>query len=135
MAEGAELLFRSMEQIDDRPGLGSNARSLGARPDWDIPVDTLGLVRPGDGGMSVSPDSPLNLPDHRRPSEWDGTGKDPIWAIPKELLGDDLVYRPDPVDPSHGFVEPARIMTFNEYEEALHETQEFWQQIRRTEDS
>ena len=49
---------------------------LGARPDIDIPVDEDGLVAGGDGGMSIAPDSPENLPAHRRPAEHGGTGKD-----------------------------------------------------------
>lgn len=123
-------LFRSMEQAADGPVADANARALGARPGIDIPVTTNGMVRPGLGGMSVSPDSPMNLPRHRRPPEWSGTGKDPVWAISSDALGSALEYYPDPDDSSHGFIEPARPMTFNEYQEQLRATRSAWRLVR-----
>jgi hypothetical protein len=57
--------------------------------------------------MCVAPDSPENLPTPRRPPEHGGTGKDPIWELNVVDLGDELVYREDPLMPgAHGFVEP-----------------------------
>lgn len=120
-----------MEEAIDGPAIGATARTLGARPDVDIPLTPEGLVRPGLGGMSVSPDSPMNLPRHRRPPEWNGTGKDLIWSITTDLLGNDLSYRPDPEDPTHGFVEPARPMLFNEYQGYLFESARSWRLHRR----
>lgn len=124
--DDATLLYRSMERQDDRPRVGRDARSLGVREEYDIEVDEGGMVEPGVGGMSVSPEDILNLPSHRRPSEWGGTGKDPVWRISREHLGVDLEYRADPIDPTHGFIEPARTMEFNRYEEAIHATRESW---------
>lgn len=118
-----------MEERDGAPVAGRSARSLGARPGTDIPVDDAGLVRPGKGGMSVSPDDPHNLPRHRLPPELGGTGKDPAWAIGEYELGDQLAYRPDPANPTHGFVEPAGIMLFDEYQRALHATQARWRRV------
>jgi hypothetical protein len=92
---------------DDTPETGESARKLGARPEIDIPLDYAGDVEPGVGGMSVSPDSPENLPRHRRPPEYGGTGLDPVWMMDSEDLSERLVFRPDPGDPHrHGFVEP-----------------------------
>jgi len=71
---------------DGLPELGRSARTLGARPQIDIPVDDDGIVRGGAGGMSVAPDSPMRLPVHRRPPELAGTGKDPVWELEVERL-------------------------------------------------
>ncbi len=122
-------LFRSMEKQEDHPRVGTDARSLGVRPGPDIEVDDLGIVRPGAGGMSVSPENVVNLPTHRRPPSWGGTGKDPVWRITEDELGQHLAYRSDPLDPKHGFVEPAGTMQFNDYQEAIHATRELWEEI------
>lgn len=74
----AHRLYRSMKVADDGLlQLGRSARTLGVRPQTDIPVDEHGIVRGGAGGMSVAPDSPMRLPAHRRPRALAGTGKDP----------------------------------------------------------
>lgn len=117
-------------QRDDggMPVVGESARRLGVRPEIDIEPDTESLVQPASGGMSVSPGHPRNLPRHRKPPEWGGTGLDQVWEISEGELGDDLVYRPDPDRPDiHGFVEPARPMTFAEYQGALAGTRLMWQ--------
>ena len=46
----------------------------------DIPVDTNGMVHSETGGMPVSP-SPDDLSTHRKPPEFGGTGKNPVWEI------------------------------------------------------
>jgi hypothetical protein len=77
--------------------------------------------------MSVAPDAPTNLPRHRRPPEYEGTGKDPVWAIQEGELGPHLRYAPDNVPaPIHGVVEPAIPMTFEAYQRALEETAPYW---------
>ena len=49
--------------------------TLGVRPGIDVPaLYPLDIVQPGQGGLSVSPDDPLNLPYFRRPPEWQGAG-------------------------------------------------------------
>lgn len=120
-----------MEERDELPATGARARSLGVRPETDIVVDTDGLVRPGAGGMSVSPETPMNLPPFRLPRSFGGTGKDPVWAISQEHLGTHLVYRPDPENETHGFIEPAGVTTFEQFQEALHETRKFWRCVGR----
>jgi hypothetical protein len=82
--------------------------------------------------MSVSPDDPLNLPYFRRPPGFQGTGRDPVWALAEGDLGPDLRYRPDPARPGHGFVEPARPMTLREYQQALARTRPLWRKVTPT---
>jgi len=124
----AERLYRSMKTAGDgRPEAGHTARTLGVRPGTDIPVGVDGVVLGGEGGMSVAPDSPGNLPAHRRPPEHGGTGKDPIWELDIADLGDELLYREDPLMPGvHGFVEPALPTTFDAYESAVLATRRAW---------
>jgi hypothetical protein len=91
-----------------------------------VPNDT---VQPGQGGLSVSPDDPGKLPFYRRPAAFQGTGRDPVWVIESADLGSDLTYRPDPRNAGHGFIEPARPMTLDEYQRALQQTQSLWQKV------
>jgi hypothetical protein len=58
-----------------------------------------------------------------------GTSKDPVWRIREADLGPNLLYRPDQTRPGHGFVEPIRSMTLGEYQQALAQTQGYWQKI------
>jgi hypothetical protein len=44
-------------------------------------------------------------------------------------LGPDLVYRPDPTQTGHGFVEPARPMTLDLFQRALALTQSRWRKL------
>jgi hypothetical protein len=123
-----ERLYRSMRKSrEEKPEAGRSARMLGVRPGIDILVQPDGKVTGGAGGMSVAPDSPANLPRHRRPPEHGGTGKDQVWEIGTVDLGDDLAYREDPLKPGvHGFVEPSWRMTLDDYERALAATREMW---------
>ncbi len=76
--------------------------------------------------MSVSPHDPRNLPEHRRPPLFQGSGRDPVWRIDESQLPSSLTYRPDPRNVNHGFVEPAGSMTLQEYQDALASTQPCW---------
>jgi hypothetical protein len=112
------------------PEVGESARALGVRPGIDVPATNLhDLVNPGEGGLSVSPDDPLNLPTFRRPPNFQGTGKDPLWSIRDADLRPDLRYRPDPNKAGHGFVEVARPMTLREYQLAVARTQQLWRKV------
>jgi hypothetical protein len=109
------------------PNTGASSRTLGARPGLDIPVAGDGSVEPETGGMSVSPAPPENLPVFRRPARYDGTGKDPVYEMETDALPFGLVYRPDPDNPeTHGFIEPAYRMTFEEYQALIHATRGLW---------
>ena len=77
--------------------------------------------------MSVSPPPPDNLPYYRRPPEFGGTGKDPVWEMDTDELPVELRYRPDPDNPEgHGYIEPSYPMSFEEYQRAIHTTQRLW---------
>jgi hypothetical protein len=106
--------------------VGPTARTLGVRPGDDIPI-VGGRVSPGTGGLSVAPDRPTNLPDHRRPPRLGGTGKDPVWGIDADSLGGDVVFRQD--KPTHGLFEPAREMSIEEFQEALADLASRWFKI------
>src|SRR5262249_49198777 len=115
------------QAADGAPLLGPSARTLGARPQIDLPADTQGMVRPGTGGLSVSPNDLMGLPTHRRPPEFGGTGKDPVWYIDTLDVGTSLTYRLDPANQvSHAFLEPAFPMPLGEYQDALAATRRAW---------
>jgi hypothetical protein len=123
-----KTLYRGMQETPEgEPAVGPSARTLGARPHVDIPVDPSGSVYPGTGGMSVAPDTPSNLPRHRRPPEHGGTGKAPLWSIQERNLGVHLRYVADTVlVPTHGVIEPTIPMPFAAYQQALAETAPYW---------
>ena len=123
---GLKTIYRGMIETSSGPQIGDTARTLGVRANVDILIDGNGMVHPGTGGMSVSP-RPADLPMHRRPIEFGGTGKDPVWRINTRNLGPDLKYVPDA--PGHGTVQPTRSMLFEEYQEALANTQKDWRKV------
>lgn len=128
------IVLRAMKTGEDGlPKIGDDARSLGVRLSGrvrDIVADGSGAVHPQTGGMSVSPPPPENLQKHRRPPEYGGTGRDPIWEMETDELPDGLIYRPDPARPDeHGFVEPDRVMSLEDYRRLLHGTREFWSEF------
>ena len=122
--KGTRWLFRGMKVDNGQTPLsGPTARTLGVRPEIDIPV-CAGCVKPGTGGMSVAPDTPLNLPRHRRPESFDGTGKDPVFGIEESSLDQRLRFHQD--SPTHGVIEPAVEMTIEEFQHLLRETARLW---------
>jgi hypothetical protein len=119
------------EDSDGLPKVEDSARGLGVRPGTDVPASLPGdQVSSGEGGVSVSPDDPMNLPAHRRPSALQGTGKDPVWVIDIMDLDPNLIYRPDPRNPQgHGFLEPACPMPLVEYQQAVARTRDRWRKV------
>jgi hypothetical protein len=109
---------------DGFPRTGASNKMLGARPNADIEVDEEGHVHPVGEGMSVAPDDPNTLLHYRRPAEFGGTGREPVWVIDSADLGGDLEYLQD--SSTHGVVAPMTEMTFEAYQEAIFETREFW---------
>jgi hypothetical protein len=96
----------------------------------DLEPDESGLVHPGAGGLSVSPDDPGRLPSHRRPMGMGGTGLDPVWELAITSLGPELAYRPDPDDPdNHGFIEPRRTVQLVSFETALAASRAAWVRV------
>lgn len=117
-------VFRAMrDDPSGGPMVGPTARTLGVRPGDDLPV-VGGRVNPGTGGMSVAPDSPMNLPAHRRPPQFGGSGKDPVWGIDTGSIGGDIVYRRD--KPTHGLFEPAGEMSIEAFQKALADLAPRW---------
>lgn len=126
---------RAMKADDELPIIGFTSRTLGVRAGVDIPVvfeESPGLVGSGAGGVSVSPASPENLPRHRRPPQFCGTGKDPIFELETDDLPEELAYRPDPDNPrKHGFIEPTQntLLSFERYQQLIHETRGLWRLV------
>jgi hypothetical protein len=123
-----DLLYRSMKiSANGLPMGGATARTLGIREGIDILVIS-DQVKPNTGGMSVSPSPLYNLPTHRRPAAFGGTGKDPVWKINVNCLSAfQLQYRPDPHQPNkHGFIEPITEMPLEEYQQAIVATLHEW---------
>jgi hypothetical protein len=109
------------------PMVGASARTLGVRPQVDIPV-VGGQVSPNAGGMSVAPDRPENLHPLRRPPTYGGSGKDPVWYIDIDWLGGgDLQFRQDST--THGLIEPALNMSLDDLQQALGATRVYWKKL------
>jgi len=127
---GLGPIFRGMKDDGGKPKIEPSARGLGARPGTgprtDIPVDSNGMVHPDTGGISASP-TPDDLPKHRKPPEFGGTGKDPVWKIDTDELGDNLKYVPD--KPGHGTIQPSKSMTLDEYQKALANLQDKFKKV------
>ena len=118
---------RGMTEEAGSPRLGETARSLGVRLGTDIAVSPGGLVVPGAGGMSVAPKTPMNLPVHRRPRLLLGTGRDPVWGIHESALGSLLIFHQD--SPTHGNIEPALPMPFDNFQKAISELRQNWLKV------
>ncbi|MEA2512430.1 MAG: hypothetical protein QOJ59_1917 [Thermomicrobiales bacterium] len=110
------------------PRTGASASTLGARPDRDIAPDKYGIVFPGTGGMSVTPDNPAFLPPNMLTEVQ--RGKMFVFEIGVVDLLPNLSYRPDPAKPLvHGFVEPIAPMSFDTYQNAIWATQGRWRRL------
>jgi len=122
-------LYRAMRPAEGgRPSLGRSARSLGIRPQTDIPV-VEGMVSPLSGGMSVSLGDPRYLPEHRRPLSLGGTGKDPVYRLKARQVPKALAVRSDADLEGHAFLEPAHVMPIETYEESIASSQRRWRRI------
>ena len=145
-------MYRGMRRnnSDGLPKVGPAGSKLGARPGYaeyeidpedrikpgdqiksDIQVDEDGVVQPGTGGMSVALPPIDNLPPHRRPPKHGGD--DPayeVYELDTEDLPDDLRAQVDPYGPErHVFIEPAREMSFDEYQRVLESTRALWKRV------
>jgi len=121
------MVYRAMrEDSAGGPLTGPTARTLGVRPNVDITV-TAGKVQPITGGMSVALDRPENLHPLRRPPEYGGSGKDPVWCLDLGGLGGELRFRQD--SPIHGLIEPAQTMGLDEFQQQLADTKPLWNKL------
>lgn len=123
--------FRSMTPTESGlPSIGPNKRTLGALPSETYSSD--GTFGPGTGGISVSPNSPWHIPQHRRPRGMGrgstGPGKDWVFGIDNGGLHVHfLSTRLDPQNTQrHAFVEPLATITLLEYNTSLAATQGHW---------
>jgi hypothetical protein len=84
--------------------------------------------------MSTSPDSPKNLPKHRRDKEWGGTGKDPVWMIDDSQLTSEKLEWHEDRPGEHGIVRPRQDMPYREFKNALEGTQANWKRAVKHDD-
>jgi hypothetical protein len=130
-------IYRVMLNIDDKPVIGDTASRLGVRVNIDIHADQSGNVRPETGGMSVAPDIralPARLVPSRLRNIIPGAiGKDEnaVWSTGSgPFIGGAvtsmLELRIDPRNDHHGFVEPADVMSLDQYQTALAATRDAW---------
>lgn len=125
-----------MTVVDDTPLIGATARTLGARVPEDISVDSMGMVRPKSGGMSIAR-TWRELPIHRIPSRLrpmgvpDARGKnnDPCWRMGSGGFTDGRLAGRLHVtldSPWHGVVEPDGVMPHAQYVEEINNTKALW---------
>ncbi|HZB07824.1 MAG TPA: hypothetical protein VE525_01790 [Rubrobacter sp.] len=58
--------------------------------------------------------------------------RDPVFELDTDELPEELIYRPDPENPEeHGFLEPARRMSFEEYQQTIYGTRALWHRLRQ----
>jgi len=82
--------------------------------------------------MKGAPPPATNLARHRLPRELGGTSRDPVFELDTDELPEELIYRPDPENPrGHGFVEPSRRMSFEEYQQTIYGTRTLWHRLRQ----
>ena len=146
----AKLYYRGMVAQDGKPKIGRSARLLGVRPAIDINIEQMpigfldehGHLLPeserqlhGDliavairdtKGMSVSL-SIEGLPAFRKPTEFGGNGKDPLWKIDDSIITGDLQAVQD--SSTHVSIMPRVTMSLAKYETALANTQQYWERV------
>lgn len=118
-------LYRVMKlAADGKPQVGTSGSMLGVRPtdpNNAVPdvtaVSDADTVHPGEG-LSTSPD-----PNARQPRR-----NQAVFEIESDELGADL--KPNHDKPNHCLIEPARPMTLAEYQQALADTRDLWQQVQ-----
>jgi hypothetical protein len=130
--------------------MGRSARLLGVRPAIDINIEQMpigfldeqGYLLPESQrklhsdcvavairdtkGMSVSL-SIEGLPAFRKPKEFGGNGKDPLWKIDDNIITGDLQAVQD--SSTHVSIMPRVTMSLEKYEAALASTQKYWERV------
>lgn len=125
-------VFRDMAKAEDgKPFIGPYNWALGVRTGekpYDIAVDEEGMVAPIEAGrargMSVTPDTPLNMHKLHKPEALGGDGVYPLWVLDLAKIGPQVRYRV--TSNTHGVLEPVQRMSLEQYEEALVETKDHW---------
>jgi hypothetical protein len=128
-------LFRAMLQEQDGfPKVARSARALGVRiastptQQADICVDDAGCVRPGHGGLSLTIGSPSHLPPHRRPPQFGGIGKDPVFMLTKPFWAAVRIHVDSPQE-HHACGEPIIRCPVEQYERELAATRFYWRKV------
>lgn len=141
------LLYRAMIDDQGKPKIGRSPRMLGVRLGTDIDVEKMPRNWLDSEGYLRSPTERINsgnlvdvavrnnkgmssslsiemLPDFRKPPEFGGRGKDPLWQIDNRRILGDLEAVQD--SPTHVSIMPRKTMLLEKYETALANTQTFW---------
>lgn len=130
-------IYRVMKVAEGKPSIEEGASTLSARVPRDISADSMGLVQPGTGGVSVS-ESMRDLPSWFVPKrlrelvpEARGSNSNFVWSMGQGPFADGavaarLLLRREPTNLSKGFVEPDTEMALQEYQEALRATRDAW---------
>ena len=145
------LLYRAMREENGKPKLGRSPRLLGVRLGTDIDIEqiprgwlddrgylkeSVEQINSGElvdvavrnyKGMSTSL-SINTLPDHRKPPEFGGIGKDPLWQIDDSKIMGDIEAVQD--NETHVSIVPKYTMLLEKYETALANTQNEWEKVR-----
>jgi hypothetical protein len=146
----AKFYYRGMAEHNGKPKTGRSARLLGVRPNIDINIEQMpigcldeqGYLLPesqrkfegeivtvairDNKGMSVSL-SIEGLPAFRKPTQFGGNGKDPLWQIDDSKIVGDLQAVQD--SPTHVSIMPRVTMSLEKYEAALANTQKYWERV------
>ena len=144
------LLYRSMRAENGKAKVGRSPRLLGVRLGADIDVvkmpreflDDRGYLRPSEEqinsgnlvdvvlrnnkGMSTCL-SIEALPTFRKPPEFGGTGKDPLWQLDDDQIVGDIEAVRD--GDTHVSIMPRQTMLLEKYETALANTQKDWHPV------
>lgn len=124
-SNGPQTVFKDLRRAGDIPACGTGG--LFVRPDKDVEaVEPDALVHPLGGGMSVTPDDPMLMPQSRKPRSLGGTSRKPVWSLEVSILEDyDLGCRRDRSD--HALVEVVKTMTLQHMQDQLCQTASRWE--------
>lgn len=135
LAQWRLYVYRAMiEDQDSLPKLERSARALGLRIEpipgvpADIDVDASGFVKRGHGGMSLTIGSPRNLPPHRRPRAFGGTGRDPVFMLMTPLWAAVRIHVDNPEE-HHACMEPLMRCSLEAFERELAATRPYWRKV------
>lgn len=115
--------------LDGLPVSGRSAKNLGVRVDGGNPgvhPSATRMVSPGEGMSAAT--SPGDLPVHRRPVPFGGTGKNmEMFAIREQDLPDGLTAVQDRVN--HVTIGPEYVMPLAQFEGLLASTRNLWRRV------
>lgn len=128
------MLYRVMFPDDDGlPRVSRDPHCLGVRvfnsnPPNDIyPDGEPPTVSPAKGGMSVTPGDPNRIYKLFLKRAMDKRRAERVWCLQQRDLREDLALHF--TSQFHATVEPVRLMSLEEYEEALAATRPFWRLV------